>query len=143
HLFGGGRVKRGGVLVQQQQFGGDKRRHEQREGLALPARKQADRLLHAVLQPEAERGEALGKKGAVGFGDARKRRSLPRGAQKRQREIFLNGHVRGRALERVLEHAADELGAAVVGEEGDVLRGQRDRAGLRRGRGRNGRSEEH
>ena len=50
HLFGGGGVQCGGVLVQQQQLGGDQRCHEQGQRLPLAAGKQSHRLLHAVLK---------------------------------------------------------------------------------------------
>ena len=57
-------------------------------------------------------------------------RGLVGGPQKGQRQVFLDGHVGGRPLERILEHPADDLGAAVIRHHGDVLPGQRDGAGV-------------
>ena len=131
HLFRRGGVQSGGVFVQQQQLGGDQRRHQQGQCLALAAGEQADGLLHAVLQPKAQGGELLGKEVAILFGDAGEGRRVPGRPQIGQCEVFLNGHMGGRAAQRVLEHTADVLGAAVVRHKRDVLVIQRDGTSIR------------
>lgn len=50
--------------------------------------------------------------------------------QESQGQIFLDGHVGGRSLEGILEHPADDLGAAIVRHHGDVLPRQSDGAGV-------------
>ena len=45
-----------------------------------------------------------------------------------QRQILFDGHVRGGALERVLEEVADDPAALKFRGEGDVLSAQRDAA---------------
>ena len=138
HLFSGAGVQRGGVLIQQQQLGRDQRRHQQGQRLALAARKQADRLFHTVLKAKTQGGKLLGKDFTVLFGDAGERRCVPRRAQVRQREVFLDRHMGRGAAQRVLEHAADVLGAAVVRHKGDVLPVQRNGAGVGDELARNG-----
>ena len=48
-----------------------------------------------------------------------------------QRQIFFNGHIGGRALERVLEQVADDLAALVLRRKRDVLPAQRNAAFIR------------
>ena len=130
HLFGGGGVQSRGVFIQQQQFGGNEGCHQQRQRLALAAREQAHRLLHAIFQSQSQGGQLFGKQGPVRLGDAGEGRGMPGGPQERQGEVFLNGHVGRRPPERVLEHPPNDLGAAVVRHHRDVLAIQGDGTGI-------------
>ena len=138
HLVRRAGVQRRRVLVKQQQLRRDEGRHQQGQRLALAAGQQTHGLLHAVLKPQTQRGELFGKQLPVLFVDAGERRGVPRRAQEGQRQIFLNRHVRGRAAQRVLEHAANRLGALEVRQEGDVPAVQHDRAGVGDELARNG-----
>ena len=138
HLVRRGGVQGGGVLVQQQQFRRDQRGHQQGQCLALAAGQQAHRLLHPVLQAKAQLGEFFRKEVAVLLRDAGEGRRVPRCPQEGQRKIFLNGHMRGRAAQRVLEHPTDGLGALVVWQKGDIFARQRDGAGVGDELARNG-----
>ena len=129
HLFGGGRVQRGGVLVQQQQLGGDKGSHEQGKRLPLSAGEQPHRLLHAVLQTHVQQSQLFAEKRLILAGNAGEdgvgRSACP---QVSQRQIFLDGHVGRGALERVLEQMPDDLAALVLRRKGDVLPAQQNAA---------------
>ena len=107
-------VKGGRVLVKQQQLGVGERGHEQRERLALAAGEQADLGRHARLQAQAQRGEQLGVLLLLLGGDAPGKTALLAAALG-QREVLGNLHVCGGAAHRVLEHAAQELGALWLG----------------------------
>ena len=130
HLIRCGGVEGGGMLVQQQQLGGDEGRHQQGQRLTLPAREQPHRLLHPILQPKAKLGEPFGKERAVLAGDAREGRGMPGRPQKGQRKVFLDRHMGSCAAQRVLKHPPDSLGALEIRQEGDILTVQRDRAGI-------------
>ena len=44
----------------------------------------------------------------------------PAAGGRRQREVFLNGHVGGAAAHRILEQTADLAGALIFRQEGDI-----------------------
>ena len=48
------RIERGGVLVQQQHVRRPQRRHQQADGLALPAGRQAHAVAQALFQPQVQ-----------------------------------------------------------------------------------------
>ena len=73
HLIGGGRIQCSGMLVQQQQLGGDQRGHEQRQRLTLTAGQQPHRLFHPVFQPQTQLGQTFREQRPVRFGDAGER----------------------------------------------------------------------
>ena len=129
NFFGGGGVQSGGVLVQQQELGGDKGSHKQGKRLPLPAGEQPHRLLHAVLQPHVQQGKLFAEERLILAGDAGEdgvgRSACP---QVSQRQIFLDGHVGCGALERVLEQMPDDLAALVLRRKGDVLPAQQNAA---------------
>ena len=58
HLVGALGVEGGGVLVEQEQFGLEPRRHKKREGLSLPAGEGADGVVEAVFKAHVERANA-------------------------------------------------------------------------------------
>ena len=129
HLFGGGGVQRGGVLVQQQQLGGDKGSHKQGKRLPLTAGEQPHRLLHAVLQLHVQQSKLFAEERLILAGDTGED-GVGRGAcpQVGQCQIFLNGHVGRGTLERVLEQMPDDLAALVLRRKGDVLPAQQNAA---------------
>ena len=119
HEVGGARVERSGVLVEQQDAGRLQRGHQQAHGLALAAREQADAVGQAVLQAQAQCGQALAKTfphrcldGAAQVAES--------AAALRQRHVFFDGEVFAGARHRVLEHAGHALGAGPHGHAGDV-----------------------
>ena len=129
HLFGGGGVERGGVLIEQEKFRSDEGRHQQRQRLALSAGEQAHRLLHPVFQPHIQQGQLFAEQGLIFPGDAGEDGVGGRAcAEIGQRQILFDGHVRGGALERVLEEVSDDPAALKFRGEGDVLPAQRDAA---------------
>ena len=129
HLFGGGGVQRGSVLVQQQELRGDKGSHKQSKRLSLPAGEQPYRLLHAILQSHVQQGKLFAEERLILAGDAGEdgigRSACP---QVSQRQIFLNGHVGRSALERVLKQMPDDLAALVLRRKGHVLPAQQNAA---------------
>ena len=130
HLIGRDGVERGGVLVEQQQLGRDHGGHEQRQRLALAAGEQADGRVHAVLQPHVELGERVTEKVAVAACHAAEGLMLFRRAEVGHGEVFLDGHVRRSALERILEQVADAAAALVRRQERDVPPVERDGTGI-------------
>ena len=112
-------VKGCGVLVKHQQLRLLKCSHQQRQRLALAARKQADLCREAVLKSEVEFGQDLAEELAFRRAD-RPAQTAPLAAAVCQREVLLDHHIRRRAHHRVLENAAEVLCALVLGELGDV-----------------------
>ena len=129
YLFGGGGVEGCGVLVQQQELGGNEGGHEQGQRLPLAAGKQPHRLLHPVLKAHIQQGKFFPEQLLILAGDAGED-SVGGGScpEIGQRKVFLNGHIGGRALEGVLEQVADDLAALVLGRKGNVLPAQHDAA---------------
>ena len=120
HLVGRHGVERRRVLIEQQQLGRDHGGHEQRQRLALAAGEQTDGRVHALLEPHVELGERVAEKFPVLAADAAQLLVLFRRAQIGHGEVFLNGHVRRGALERVLKQVADAAAALVRRQERDV-----------------------
>ena len=131
HLFRGGGVQGGGVLIQQQQLGGDQGGHQQGQCLTLAAGQKTHHGVHPVLQPQTQLGQLLPEflplcrgnhgKGGAGVG----------GPEIGQGQVFLNGHVGGGAFQGVLEHPADEFAPLIVRQPGDVHSVQNHLAGIR------------
>ena len=119
HLCGRFRVERGSMLVEQQQLRRAKRSHQQRQRLPLAAGEQTHLAAHAILQPQAEGAELFAIHIALHVGDAPAQRPLFAAAHG-QRHILFNVHGRGRAGHRVLEHAAEVLGALVFRQAGHI-----------------------
>ena len=129
HLGGGGGVECGGVLVEQEKLRLLQRRHQQRQRLALAAGQKADLGRHAVFKPKAQRRKLFAVQLALRLCHAPAERP-PLAAAQGQRQIFLQLHVRGRAHHGVLEHAADEGGALVLRQIGDVRPAEHDRTAV-------------
>ena len=125
HLLSGAGIQRGGVLVKQQELGPAQRRHQQRDRLALAAGEQANLRRQPVLEPQAEVGEQRAVILALKLRHAPLEAALLSAAQ-RERQIFLQLHVRRGAHHRVLEHAADVHGAPVFRQGGDILAVEQD-----------------
>ena len=123
-------IERGGVLVEQQELRRDHRGHQQCERLSLSTGEQADRGFHPVLQPHVQRAELFAEKLAVLSVDAAEQRMLVRRAQIRDGEVLLDGHMRRRALERILKQMADAAAALVVRKEGKIDAVERDKAAV-------------
>src|SRR5699024_8161705 len=103
-------VERRGVLIEQEDLGVREARHEQRERLALAAGEQAHPGPQAVLEPEIQRAQLLDEPGPAGLCHSPPEPAgLP--APEREGEVLLDGQIRGRARERVLEHPAHVAGA--------------------------------
>ena len=66
-LVGAFGIERGGVLVQQQQFGLEPGGHQQRQGLPLSAGKAADRVVDAIFQSHVQRADAVAQFVACSF----------------------------------------------------------------------------
>ena len=130
HDLGGGlRVECRGVLIEQQQLGALERCHQQRERLALAAGERRDLRGQAGLKAEAETAEQLavlllfllrhapGKTAALAAAGG-------------EGEVLFDPHRGGGAHHRVLEHAADECRALVLGQVRDVGAVDDDLAGV-------------
>ena len=127
------------MLVQQQQLGGDEGRHQQGQRLALAAGKQTYRLAHPVLQAHAQQGQMLPEQFLILFVHPAEERAFRLlGAQVRQGQIFLNGHMGRRSPHGVLKQMADLLAAHMGRQEGNVLPIQHNAAGVRPEAARNG-----
>ena len=119
YLFRCLRVEGCGMLIEQQQLRVGHGSHEQGECLALAAGEQAYLGFQPVLESEVQGCDLLAEALALVFGGApAKRRRLA--APGSDGEVFLDHHARGRAHHRVLENAADELRAAMLGPFGDI-----------------------
>ena len=130
HLFRRGGIQGGGVLVQQQQLGGDQGGHQQGEGLPLSAGQQPHRLAHPVLQPHAQQLQPLGEELLVLSADAAQGGGALRRAEVGQSQVLLDGEGGGGAPEGVLEQPPDDPAAPVVGHESHVPAPQGDGAGV-------------
>ena len=129
-LLRGGRVQGSGVLVQQQQLRRDQGGHQQGQGLTLAAGEEAHRVVHPVLQAQAQHGELLPELPPVGSRNVGEGGPAVGGPQVSQGHIFLNGHAGGGAPEGVLKEPANDLAALVVRQEGNVLAVQHNGAGI-------------
>ena len=61
------RVKCSCVLIEQQDLGRDKCRHQKRQCLPLSSGQESYRLLHAILQPHMQKGEPFAEHFPVGI----------------------------------------------------------------------------
>ena len=116
---GGGGVEGGGVLVEEQELRLHEAGHEQGQGLALAAGEQAGAGGHAVLEAQVEAGELLAEAFALALADA-PCEGAAAAAARGEGEVFLNRHRRRGAHHRVLEDAADVLGALELALAGYV-----------------------
>ncbi len=118
--LGGLGVKRGGMLVENEEFNGCHRAHQKCHRLTLTAGEIADAHAHLVLKPQTE----LRKHGAVFIGlfavDAgEKVKGLA--LVVRHGHVFQNRHGRACAARRVLINAPDAAMTLVFGHVRDVL----------------------
>ena len=130
-------VERRRVLVQQQQLRLFQRRHDERERLPLPAGQEAHLGRHAVFQPQPQGSQLAAEEFAFLLRDRppeRARLAPARG----EREVFLDVHVAGRAGHRVLEHAAEVLGALVFRQARHIDPVDPDAPGIDREHARDG-----
>ena len=127
HLGRRGRVQRGGVLVKQQQLWLSQRGHHQRQRLALSAGEQTDLCGHAILQTEIQGLEQLVIGGRLVLGDAPAKSALLAAAHG-QGHVLDQLHVGGGAHHRVLEYAADQKGALVLGQSCQIVAVEHDAA---------------
>ena len=116
HLFCRGGVQSGGMLVQQKELRRLEGGHHQRQRLALAAGKQTHRLLHPILQAHVQLSQLFPEGGLFRPGHM----AEPAAGGRRQREIFLNGHVGCAAAHRILEQTADLAGALIFRQGGDI-----------------------
>lgn len=116
HLFCRGGVQSGGMLIQQKELRRLEGGHHQRQRLALAAGKQTHRLLHPILQAHVQLSQLFPEGGLFRPGHM----AEPAAGGRRQREIFLNGHVGCAAAHRILEQTADLAGALIFRQEGDI-----------------------
>ena len=117
------------MLVQQQKLGGHHGGHQQRQGLPLAAGEQPHRLAHPVLQAHVQLLQLVPEHLPVLLGKALEGVSVG-GAEIGQGQVFLNGHVGGRALQRVLEQPPDAAAPLVLRQKGDVRAAQGNAAGI-------------
>ena len=113
-------VEGGGVLVQEEHIGHDDGGHDEGEGLALAAGEGADFDVHAILKAHAKAGEVFAEEVAVFLRQREAQRPDAAGGVG-ESEVFLDGHVRRAAAQRILEEAADDARAFVRWQIGDVL----------------------
>src|SRR5690606_9793635 len=115
----GFRVQRSGVLIQQQYAGGRQAGHQQADGLALAARKQAHFVAQAVFQAQFQGGKAFPELAQVlPFHRAGQAPALA--AFDGQGQIFFNGQVFAGAGQGVLEHPGNPGRPFVGGQTGNV-----------------------
>ena len=114
------------MLVQKEEFRVGHRGHHEGQGLTLAARKQADRLLHTVLEAHVQESEAVTEGVLLGAGDM----TEPAAGAGGEGEVLLNRHAGGAAEHGVLKQAADDLGSAVLREEGDIASVEEDTSGI-------------
>ena len=119
HLGRSFRIKCGGVLVKEQKLRPDKRRHEERERLALAAREKADVRRHAVFKTEAEAAQERSEVFASRLLLAPAKREPPPAAVG-DGEVLLDHHAGGRSAHWILEDASDEGGALVLGHARNI-----------------------
>ena len=120
HEGGGFRVQRGGVFVQQQDGGGCQAGHQQADGLALAAGKQAHLVAQTIFQAQVEGGQAgFELVHVAGFYGCAQPTALA--TFDGQGQVFLDGQAFTGARQRVLEYAGYPAGAFVGGQFCDVL----------------------
>jgi len=130
HDLGSGlRVEGCGVLIEQQQLGALERCHQQRERLALAAGERRDLRGQAGLKAEAETAEQLTVLLLFFFRHA-PGKTAALAAAGGEGEVLFDPHRGGGAHHRVLEHAADECRALVLGQVRDVGAVDDDLAGV-------------
>lgn len=102
--LGGARVEGGGVFVQNQEIERRQRRHQQRDGLPLPAGQRPHLHVHLVLQPQFQRREHFAvRRFALAVDPGRQ--AEPAAFVVGQRHIFQYCHVWAGAHRRILVHA--------------------------------------
>ncbi len=118
------------MLVEQQHLGARKRRHHQRDRLALAARKQVHAVAHAVFETQIEFGDTLAEMLAPPRAE-RRRQAAAFAAPGGQRQVFLDRESAATAGERILEDTRDEPGAGRRALARHVGRADRDAAAAR------------
>ena len=124
-------IERGGMLVEQQQPGLLKRRHQQRYRLPLAAGEKPDLRCKPILQTEIQLAELFAVHIALVAADVPAKPELF-AAPVGESEILLELHIRGGAHHRVLKDAPDERRALIVRETGDVVPVDDDRTAVNR-----------
>src|SRR5690606_11930489 len=120
-------VEGGGMFVEEEKGRSQPGGHEEREGLALAAGERADGVVEAVFESHAKRGDA-GSEFVHEVAGERPGEPATTAAAGGEGEVFRDAHVGGGAAEGILEDAADEAGAFVLGPSGDVVAGDLDLA---------------
>ena len=115
------------MLIKEQQLRRHHRCHEKRQRLALPAGEETNGVFHAILETHVELPELIGEEGLILLADAAEGIAVRR-AQVRKRKVFFDRHVWRSAAQGVLKKPPDTAGALVLGQEGDVLLGERNAA---------------
>ena len=124
-------VKRCGVLVKQQQLGLCEGGHQQGEGLTLSARKQTDLSFHARIEAQVELLKECRELSFFLLGDAPGKTAM-QAAALGECQVLDDLHVGGSATHRVLEHAAQVLGALGFGHARNVFTVELDYARVER-----------
>ena len=119
------------MFIQKQQLGRHQGGHQQRQRLPLTAGQQTHRGVHPVFQSQTQHGKLFPETFPVCLADHGKRGCVGGCPHIRQRQVFLNGHIGGSALQRILEKAADILAALEIGKMGDILAIQNHTAAIR------------
>ena len=125
-LFRRAGVQGGGMLVQEKELRVGHGGHHEGEGLALAPGEEADGLLHAVLEPHVQQGQAVAEGLLLGAGHVAEPAASARG----EGQVLLNRHAGGAAQHGVLEEAADDLRPLILREEGDVAAVEDDASGI-------------
>ena len=119
HLFRSLGVQGGGVLVQEEELRLLEGGHEQGQGLALSAGQEAHLAGHPGLQTQIQGGQLFLIQDPLLHGDAPAQAAVLSPAVG-QGQVFLNVHGGGGAGHGILEDAAQEGGALMLRQVGDI-----------------------